>query len=105
MHSPQHTAISIRKLGAPRSAFWYVGPGVLRPDFEFLPPQIKRAGILGSGPKLLQLVAGVRFELTTFGFWVTPKIQDARVVQATLAPSLASDTCRSTPLTRQREFN
>ena len=55
------------KPGAPRSAFWYVGLGVLRPCFRCSFQKNKKAGILGSGLKYLKLVAGVRFELTTFG--------------------------------------
>ncbi len=53
--------------GAPRSAFWYVGLGVIRSCFSLLIQKKKKAGILGSGLEQLRLVAGVRFELTTFG--------------------------------------
>jgi len=41
--------------------------GKLRGNKYSASGRTKKAGILGSGPQLRKLVAGVRFELTTFG--------------------------------------
>ncbi len=50
----------------PTFRLWYVGLGVFRPDLDFL-HKIKKGRNPGFRPKTSQLVAGVRFELTTFG--------------------------------------
>ena len=43
--------------GAPGSAFWYLGLGLLR-SCSRCPGPKKKSGILGSGPKHLQFVGG-----------------------------------------------
>ena len=56
-----------RPPGAPCSAVWYVGLGVLRSYFSPRRPKKQKPRTPVSGVYIPKLVAGVRFELTTFG--------------------------------------